>query len=295
MRPTLRRFILLVTALPLGATVAHGQLDIDPNTGICRPRASSNEAKLLAFYSAPFAFSGMSAVLPTDGASGVRLWIGGEATAVPTPAASVRTSDRCYGVRKTENTNLAPVLPRPRVLLALPGGFSVEASYLPPVTVFGATPNVASAAVSWATPLTGKLGLLLRAHGTFGTLEAPITCSDENLQQRDPGAPCFGTNESADRYSPNILGAEGALTLALSEKIRAFAGAGYNRLESRFEVNFQGTNNSDDTRIELSLSRVPFFGGVNWLVAPRFELSAQAYSIPQDLTTVRFGAMYRLR
>nr|MCU0634769.1 hypothetical protein [Gemmatimonadaceae bacterium] len=67
------------------------------------------------------------------------------------------------------------------------------------------------------------------------------------------------------------------------------------RLDSRFDVNFVGTNASDNTRIEISLSRVPLFGGVNWLVAPRFELSAQAYSVPEDLTTVRLGAMYRLR
>lgn len=289
-----RAVVLLGAASALSASRAEAQLDFDAD-GVCRPRASSNEAKLLAFYSAPFAFSGMSGVLPTDGKNGLRVWVGGEATIVPTPAASVRTSDRCYGIKKTENTNLAPVLPRPRVLLAFPGGFSLEASYLPPVTVAGATPNVGSVAANLARSLTPRLGVVLRAHGTFGVLEGPITCSESTIQQRDPAAPCFGTQVSADRYRPNILGGEGALTWTASSRLRLFGGAGFTRLASRFDVNFRGTNNTDDTQIEISLNRVPLFGGAAWQPVPRLEVAAQVYSVPQDLTTVRLGAMYRLK
>jgi hypothetical protein len=288
------RAALLAALIVCTARPARAQLDFDSD-GVCRPRASSNEAKLLAFYSAPFAFTGLSGLLPTDGDSGMRIWIGGEATVVPTPAASVRTSDRCYGIKKTENTNLAPVLPRPRLLIALPNGFALEASYLPPLTVAGATPNIGSAALSWARAVNGRLGVLLRAHGTFGVLRGPITCSETTIQQVNNTAPCFGTKVSDDEYRPNMLGGEGAVTVAFSDKVHAYGGAGFTRLTSRFNVNFQGTNASDNTQIEISLTRVPFFGGLSWRALPRLELQAQAYSVPEDLTTVRLGAMYRLR
>jgi hypothetical protein len=291
---SLSKAATVVALLLSGSRVLEAQLDFDAD-GVCRPRASSNEAKLLAFYSAPFAFTGMSAALPSDGSSGVRMWVGGEATIVPTPAASVRTSDRCYGVKKTENTNLSPVLPRPRILLALPNGFSVEASYLPPLTVAGATPNIGSAAIGWSGAINGRLGLLVRAHGTFGVLRGPITCGENSIQQANPAAPCFGTRVSEDEYRPNMLGGEAALSYAVSDRLRAWGGAGFTRLASKFDVNFAGTNGTDDTQIEVELTRVPLFGGVSWRAMPRLEFSAQAYSVPQDLTTVRVGAMYRLK
>jgi hypothetical protein len=100
---------------------------------------------------------------------------------------------------------------------------------------------------------------------------------------------------SDDEYRPNMLGAEGAVTVAFSDKVHAYGGAGFTRLASRFNVNFQGTNASDNTQIEISLTRVPLFGGLSWRALPRLELQAQAYSVPEDLTTVRLGAMYRLR
>jgi hypothetical protein len=284
-----------ICALLIGASGRlSAQLDFDDD-GVCRPRASSNEAKLLAFYSAPFAFTGMSGAMPTEGSSGIRLYVGGDATIIPTPAASVRTSDRCYGIKKTENTNLSPVLPRPRVFVALPRGFSLEMSYLPPVTVAGATPNVGSGAIAWSSVVNGRLGLVLRAHGTIGVLKGPITCGENAIQQTNNTAPCFGTRVSEDEYRPNMLGGEAALSYALSDKLHAWGGAGFTRLASQFNVNFRGTNASDNTQIEISLTRVPLFGGLAWRALPKLEFSAQAYSVPQDLTTVRVGAMYRLR
>jgi hypothetical protein len=247
--------------------------------------------------------AGLSA-LPMDESRGIGLWIGAEATAIPTPAASVRTSDRCYGVRKTENTNLSPVLPRPRVLLTLPRGVSVEASYLPPVTVAGATPNLAAAAISWAPALgrRGRWGIALRAHGTLGHLDGPITCSSSSIQLADAGRPCYGRAPSDDRFTPNLLGAEGAVRWRPSPRLALLAGAGYTRVASRFAVNFvqaqtdqAGRPVVDDTRIEVALNRVPVFAGLAWRARPALELQAQAYSVPQDLTTVRLGALYRLR
>src|SRR5215207_7447053 len=136
----IERPIALLLALATSATAAVAQ------TGVtCEPPKGSNEAKLLAFFATPIAFSpgGM-----LDGLRPGQVRVGLEAAYVPSPSKEIQQPEACYGIKKTENTDLSPVFPRPRIAIGFPGGVVLEGSYLPPVTVADAEPNLGSVALA---------------------------------------------------------------------------------------------------------------------------------------------------
>jgi hypothetical protein len=262
----------------------------------CRPPANSHEARLLAFYEAPLVFS--MAGTPTHLAAG-ELLVAAEAGNVPSPSAALQRPEFCYQPH-SENTKLTPAFGRPRITLGLPAGFALEASYLPPVTVGGATPNLASVAV--ARPMDFIVGgnevtLALRAHGTFGRVRGAITCPQSSLQTTDPVAACYGTQPSRDNFYPGMFGSEGALALrTLGGRVALYAGGGATWLRPRFRVGFtDATGYVDSTEVEARLVRGSAFGGVTVRVSEALQLSGQVYSVPQDVTTVRATVAYRLR
>lgn len=266
----------------------------------CRVPTSSNEARLLYYYAVPLAFS--MPVRPLQlGAGGISL--GGDLTYIPEPPSEIQRTRLCYTPEKTEASNLSPVLPRPRLAIGLPFGFVAEISYLPPVTVSGATPNLFSAALSTellstllaATPVR----FLVRAHGTVGKVEGAITCSKDMLQQATRFQPCYGTNPSNDTYNPNIIGGEAALSFGLpAGRVGAYVGAGATSLNPKFQVGFTDQDGAVDTsRVEPveRVIRASLLGGAWVRPVPRLDLGLQLYSVPSDLTVARVGVSYRLR
>lgn len=290
-RPALARMCGAATIVGLVAAAV-------PVSAQCTPPANSNEAKLLAFYAAPVAFS-VDAAPERVAPWSVRVSF--EVEPVPTPNAAITQTHFCFE-NKGENTRLSPVFARPRVTIGLPAGLVFEGSYVPPIHIYDAEPNLGSFALSRVTPLAAKpwggaLSLMLRAHGTVGEVRGPITCPRSGLQTDDDGDPCFGTAPSKDTYHPYMVGGEGAFTLSTRDRRWAFyAGGGVNFLKPRFQTGFtDGNGVTDSTRIVLNLTRASVFGGVTAHVTHAFELSAQVYSQPADVTTVRFSAGYILR
>src|SRR4029079_13182706 len=102
----------------------------------------------------------------------------------------------------------------------LPGGFFVEATYLPPVTIAHATPNMASLALGVVRQLGTRAGLALRAATTIGPARGPITCPDDALQHNDTEKACYGDAPSKDTYHPNIMAIESAITWNASDRVR---------------------------------------------------------------------------
>lgn len=267
--------------------------------GVCEPPKSSNEAKLLAFFATPIAFS------PGGQLAGLRagqLRVGFDAAYVPSPSNSVQQPEACYGVKKTENTDLSPVFPRPRIAVGLPGGLVLEGSYLPPVTVADAEPNLGSVALSRpfrirGTDEQGSLDLLARGHATFGRVRGSITCPEKNLQQQDPNAACYGDTQSHDTYKPNMVGGELALVKeAAGQRWGAYALSGVTLLRPRFQVGFQYLSGPfDDTKIVVDLTRVALGAGAWYRVGASIALTGEIYSVPTDATTFRLGGSYTLR
>lgn len=265
--------------------------------GECRVPKSSNEAKLLAFYSGPVAFS------PAGAPEHSRPWtlrLGGELGFVPDPDSSIQQSSFCF-IRKTEHTRLASFFVRPRLTLTLPRGFALEASYLPPVDFHDAEANLASVALSWTKRLrmasTGDATtLMLRVHGTAGEVKGSITCPEQALQLADPMQACYGSSPSLDTFKPRMAGAEGIVsTAAWDGRLAFYVGAGGNFLRPKFQVGFDNAQGfADTTVIAVDINRVAMFAGFTAEVSNRIDLSGQAYGVREDGVTFRLGGGYRL-
>ena len=260
----------------------------------CRPPATSHEARLLAFYEAPVLFSIGSA--PERLAAGA-LSIGGEAVPVPSPDPALTHPSFCYQYT-TNNTKLAPLFARPRIIVGLPAGFAVEASYVPPLSISNARATIGSLALSRTQSLPlgqGRLLLQLRAHGTLGRIHGAITCPRPSLQLDDAAAPCYGTVPSRDSYDPKSLGVEAALGAQLG-RLDAYAGAGANRLDPRFRAGFTDAfGNVDRTTVDVALLRAVAYGGATLRLRRDLAVSGQLYVVPADVSTVRLGVAYRVR
>ena len=287
----MRRSLLVLTVTAFGAARASAQ---------CRVDSNSNEGKLLAFYTAPIAFSMATApeVLPP-----ASIRIGGEGEYIPKPDPAIERTGACF-TQKSEHTSLSPVFGRPRITIGGPFGFALEAAYLPPVTIARATPNLFSFALSQSHhfdvgPAMSGTTLSLRFHGTFGNVKGAITCPKSSLQQSDPAAPCYGTAPSKDTFHPDMFGGEAALGFASGGgTISWYGGAGANRIDPHFQVGFTSLDgNVDRTEVVLRdpVVRATVFGGVTAVLRNIFDVGAQVYSVPSDATLFRLMGGLRIR
>ena len=280
------------TAAALAAAL--GTIPFLATAAQCRPPASSHEARLLAFYEAPALFSMGSA--PERLAAGA-VSIGGEAIPVPSPDAALTHPSFCYQYT-TNNTKLAPLLARPRIVVGLPAGFALEGSYVPPVSVSNAHVTIGSLALSRTQSLfigSRSVALQMRAHGTLGRIHGPVTCPRASLQLDDPAAPCYDTTPSRDSYDPKSLGVELAAGTQLG-RLDVYAGGGANWLDPRFRAGFtDALGNVDHTTIDVALVRGVAYGGATFHLRHDLVASGQLYVIPADVSTVRLGLAYRLR
>lgn len=271
--------IVLAALAPLGAS------------GQCLPPDDSNEARLLAYYEAPLTFSPQL----TPGRMGAAgFGIAGDLTYIPSPDPALQRTGRCF-TPKEESTQLSPVFPRPRLVVALPFGLTVEGSYLPPLKFGGAQANLVSGALSLSRGVGSWLGgpvtASFRAHATHGWVRGAITCAKSALQQRDASRPCYGTKPSLDTFRPNASGLEAMLSRTmLAERLGVYAGAGINRLAPRFQVGFtDATGFADRTRVEVDLTRTAVFAGADWRLRGMISATAQLYAVPEDVALFRLG------
>jgi hypothetical protein len=251
---------------------------------VCRPSASSNEAKTLAIFSVPLALGPATApeILPG-------LWVGLEGSYLPKVDPATSTPTICRPGEGPLNTDLLFALPRPRIGLPLPFGLALQASWIPPVRVAGAKANLFGLSLGKSFGRLDGLVAAIRAHGTFGSIRGPITCDDTALA--DPASECFQGTRSDDKYSPNIFGADFSLGWTMvGGKLRPYVGGGYNRLQPRFQVNLTDRFGTvDSTRIEVNLNRGVVFGGATWQLADRLGVAAEVYAAPADAVTARLA------
>lgn len=253
----------------------------------CFPSQSSNEARTMAIFGVPLAFSAAAAPEP-QGAGRFRAGI--DVSLVPTVDRETATPTFCRPGKGPENTELLSLVPRPRLSMTLPAGFTVEASWIPPVRIAEVQANLVGVALAHTASLGGRgAAVTLRAHGTFGVIKAPITCDDDALA--DPASECYQGTRSDDAFHPNVFGIDVAVGWPLGRSLRPYMGAGYSRLHPRFQVNF--TNQFgvvDRRRVTVDLNRAVLFAGATWRATRAFELSGEIYSAPADAVTARVAA-----
>ncbi|MFN8574810.1 MAG: hypothetical protein U0132_22335 [Gemmatimonadaceae bacterium] len=258
----------------------------------CVVDKSSNEAKLLAYYAAPLVFSPSGSLTPLKAGS---LRLGFDVTLIPAPRDELRHTNKCF-LPKDENSQLSPVFPRPHITLGLPGGLFLEGMYLPPVTVMDATPNMGSLALGWIRSINAKVGVALRAHTTLGHVKGPITCDLSALQSSNPNGACYGDAVSEDTYKPNAVGGDVSVLVKQGEKFNWYAGGGFSSYKPRFQVGFQPRNTAyDSTRVEVDLTRVALQAGGAYKLSRKVAVAVELYSVPQDMTTLRFGGTWLVR
>jgi hypothetical protein len=248
--------------------------------GDCFPGPKSNEARTLATFAVPLAFSrgGAPDLLPAFTA-------GFELASLPKVSEATATPTICRPGKGPENTDLLFAVPRPRIGMPLPFGLALQASWVPPIRVNGVKANLFSFSVEKAFGRLNGLVAAVRAHATFGSVHAPITCNDVELA--NPASECFQGTRSDDRLSPNILGLDLAVGGSLG-RFRPYGGAGYNRLQPRFQVNFTNRfGELDDRRVDVNLNRLVLFGGATWQLAGRMGLTGELYASPSDAVTGR--------
>jgi hypothetical protein len=250
--------------------------------GDCFPGPGSNEAKTMAIFAVPLAFSRGGA---PDLLSGFKAEL--EIAYLPTVSDAIATPTICRPGKGPEHTDLLFALPRPRIDMPLPFGLALQASWVPPVRVKGVKANLFGISVEKAFGRLGGFVAAIRAHASFGSVRAPTTCDDAALD--DPGSECFGGTRSDDRLRPNILGLELAAGGSLAEgRLRPYAGAGYNRLRPRFQVDFTNQfGERDNRRVEVDLDRLVLFGGATWELTERLGLTGELYAAPADAITGR--------
>ena len=248
----------------------------------CRPGSGSNEAKTLALFSVPLAFSQAAAPGRLGG-----ITLGIEGANVPSVDPAVATPTICRPGKGPENTDLLAGIARPRIGVPLPLGLALEASWIPPVRVNGVKANLIGVALARSVVLTPSMTAGLRAHATFGEIHAPVTCDHQALG--DPASECFHGHVSDDRLSPNIFGLDASLGWRLAGgRLRPYAGTGYSRLQPRFQVNFTNQfGSTDHTEVEVDLNRVALFGGAGWQVTPLLAVTGEIYAVPADAVTGR--------
>jgi hypothetical protein len=273
-RRILLRGCLLLLPLSL-ATTARAQ-------NVCYPGPESNEANTFAAMSVPLAF-GPGGTIGEDPVA--RFWVGLEGTFLPNIDSATTVPTVCRPGKEGENTDFSPAFGRLRAGVALLSWLDLEIGWVPPIRVDGVKANLVSVALGGRVAI-GHGSLAIRGHATVGEILAPVTCDEEALT--DPASECFGGQLSEDSYKPNIFGIDGTFAFPLGSKFRPYLGAGYNRLQPRFQVNF--TNRvgvTDNQKVEVDLNRLALFGGITWLPSRRWGITGEVYSQPADAVTVR--------
>jgi len=251
---------------------------------VCQPPAGSHEARTLATFSVPLAFS---AAAPPELHTGLSLGI--EGAYLPRVDRTTSTPTFCRPGKGPEHTNHLFALPRPRIGVPLPLGLALQASWVPPLRVAGVKANLFGVSLAKSFGRRDGLAVGVHAHATFGSIHAPITCDDAALD--DPTSECFHGTRSDDRYSPNIVGVDVSLGWPMaSGRLRPFLGGGYNRLQPRFRVNFTNQFGAvDHTRVEVNLDRAVLFGGAQWQLSDRLGVVGEFYAVPADAVTWRLA------
>jgi hypothetical protein len=258
--------------------------------GDCFPPEDSHEAQMFGIFAVPLAFG------PAESPARMTEWTARfavETSYIPNVSDEIATPTICRPGKGPENTDFATLLPRPRLIVGMPSNMVLEASWVPPVSVNDATPNLLGFSLGKLFAL-GRRSMLVgvRLHATTGIIRAPITCDDEAVQ--DPVSECFNADPSNDKYQPNAFGADVSVGWSLGGgRVQPFVGTGVNLLRPRFRVNFTNQfGQLDNRRVEVDLERLALFAGATWHPMPRLGITGQIYSAPADAVTGRLTISY---
>jgi hypothetical protein len=250
----------------------------------CEPSTNSHEADIFGIRALSLVMSRGSAIT-SDAPGTVRAGV--EGMWLPTISDETATPTECRPGKGPENVNSLAGAARARVSVALPLSFTLDASWLPPVTVKGMRGNLFGIALGTSRALSPSARLGARVHATFGSIKGAFVCPDDAVN--DAASECHLGTVSTDRLEPNVFG--GDVTLGWTRAQSAYGwygGAGYSRLTPRFQVHFVDQFSVlDTTRVQVGLNRLALFAGVSRAIAARWRVSGELYATTRDGATAR--------
>ncbi len=255
-----------------------------------------NDGKLLGYYAAVVAFSPLQAPMPTTPWS---LELGIEGSYIPSLSEVQRTAGR----DKPETTNLAHVLPRPRLAFGLPGGLRLEGSWVPPIRMFDLKANLFAVALSAPVATLAGVRITPRVAYTGGRVSGPVTCNTELVERNDVSLAIYyqyvcHSRESDDHFEPRQFSGEliGSRSIAKGA-VQPYVGVGAMHERTRFDIGVirdDGTRDTDHPILEMRTTRGYGVAGATWLAPRGARFSSELFWAPGSLFTVRLLAAIRV-
>ncbi len=194
------------------------------------------ESWALKYFASATLLTGLGA--PEETTAGT-VTIGMEGGWIPRLSVEERTVG--FNGAKTEDLNKTEIFGRPRLTLGLPHDFSLTLSYLPPIEVSGAKPELFSLAIGRPLLLRDSWRLGLRVLAQTGTIEGDFTCgADAVAAGSDPAINPFGCEAvSEDEMTVEYWGIElsTSFDLGSSGRWQGHAGVMLANLDLEFQVN----------------------------------------------------------
>ncbi len=180
-----------------------------------------------------------------------------------------------------EDLNKTPVLGRVRAAVGLPGGFTAEVGWVPPVNMRGAKANLLDFALERPFFDSGPLALGLRGWGQVGHAKGDVTCPEDVVAQPpgSAGNPLGCQARSVDTSTLNAAGAAltGGVKLG-AISVHAAGGATYNDVQ--FQVGAITNGFHDSTLLRTHGWTGWVAGGLDLPVAPFASIGAEAFYSP---------------
>lgn len=198
---------------------------------------------------------------------------------------SLSESERRVGFRGTEveDLNKTAVFGRPRLTVGLPGGFSVEAAWVPPIVVNGGKANLFAAAIERPFVVADPWALGFRLYGQLGHSKGDYTCSEDVVAQPpgSSGNPKSCDVRSTDSATLNNVGAAltGGVKIGGGGAVHFAVGGTYNDLV--FQVGaYTAGGVPDNTRLATHGWTGWVAAGAGWPLGKAASIAAEAYYSP---------------
>jgi hypothetical protein len=278
-RPHSRIAAAVALALFAGVAGAGAQILLDTREELARSRP---EAWALRWFSAALAPSGFGPA-ETARSGGVELAL--DVAGLPRLSREQRTTG--FDGTKVEDLNRAPLVARPRALFGLPGGFTVDASWLPPIEFDGARANLLMLGLSRPVLETGSLRLAPRLWLQSGVLEGDFVCPRAAAEAGvDPVANPYGClTASEDRVDLDQVGLD--LALSWSPRARpalaAWLSVSARALDSSFRTDALWSGIEDHSRLDYDGGDWGLGTGLSWRSSGGWRAGAELRWTPLEV------------
>jgi hypothetical protein len=187
-----------------------------------------------------------------------------------------------FGGTALEDLNKTAVFGRPRLSVGLPGGFSVEGAWVPPIVINGGKANLVAAAIERPFVVADPWTLGFRLYGQLGHSKGDYTCSAGVVAQPpgSSGNPQKCDARSTDSTTLDNVGAAltGGIKVGGGGNLHFAVGGTYNDLV--FQVGAVTAGKPDNTRLATHGWTGWAAAGAGWPLGKTVSIAAEAYYSP---------------